>query len=37
MPYCTIVEFEWNPMLASTPMPAPSRVSGFELASYQVA
>jgi hypothetical protein len=91
MPYCTIVEFEWDesydhdsfraavsghgdtlpagclsriasidaagarmievwqsgeharafaeqagPMLASTPMPAPCRVSGFELTSYQV-
>jgi hypothetical protein len=50
MPFCTIVEFEWDEtfdheqfastisaaFLAAAPLPAPSRVVGFEVAYYVV-
>jgi hypothetical protein len=36
MPFCTIVEFERNTPMTSQ-MPAPSRVVGFEISSYQTA
>jgi hypothetical protein len=44
MTYCTVVEFERDgdfdqsaALLATVPMPPPSRVTGFEVTSYEVA
>jgi hypothetical protein len=46
MPFCTIVEFEWNAgvdraglegMMVTGRLPAPSPVVGFEVSSYRTA